>query len=466
MIYVRISKDKIGAGIGVERQEKDCRALAKRLGVTVVAVFVDNDMSAYSGKPRKDYLAMLDYLRAGNVEMVLAWHTDRLHRSPVELEEYITVCEPRSVPTTCVKAGTLDLTTSMGRMQARIAGAVARQEVEHMSERIRGQKVDAAGNGKWLGGGRPFGYRLLFDTPEPPHKVIGVELDEPEAAAIRDAVRRVLAGETTYAVMKLWQATVPAARGGAWQAQNIRKVLCRAVNAGLTEHKGEIVGKSEWPAIISEDDFHAVRAILKDPSRITYPGVRSLKWVGSGVYRCGACGLDLRPASATNRDGSKRRIYRCRAGLAGHVNINAEPVDRKVIEAVCRVLDERGAGLIPDRNVEATKELHAKANTSQARLNVLTDMLGDGELTRAEFLRQRERITEKLAEVNLALESTRSGGVLDGVADAASPGAAFRDQPVARQRAIIDALVSVTVRPARKGLPRHIYDRVEIVPRP
>ena len=45
-IYARISRDREGAGLGVERQEADCRALAERLGWDVVAVYVDNDISA------------------------------------------------------------------------------------------------------------------------------------------------------------------------------------------------------------------------------------------------------------------------------------------------------------------------------------------------------------------------------------------------------------------------------------
>ena len=34
-IYVRISRDRIGAGIGVERQERECRELAEQLGFIV-----------------------------------------------------------------------------------------------------------------------------------------------------------------------------------------------------------------------------------------------------------------------------------------------------------------------------------------------------------------------------------------------------------------------------------------------
>jgi len=45
-IYARISKDKIGAGLGADRQQADCRELAGRLGWTVAEVFTDNDISA------------------------------------------------------------------------------------------------------------------------------------------------------------------------------------------------------------------------------------------------------------------------------------------------------------------------------------------------------------------------------------------------------------------------------------
>src|SRR6478736_4372336 len=79
-IYCRISRDREGAGLGVERQEADCRALAERLGWEVAAVFVDNDISAYSGARRPQYDLMLAAVREGEIKGIVAWHPDRLHR--------------------------------------------------------------------------------------------------------------------------------------------------------------------------------------------------------------------------------------------------------------------------------------------------------------------------------------------------------------------------------------------------
>src|SRR5699024_9459204 len=134
-IYVRISQDRTGAGLGVDRQVEDCTALAESRHLDIVDVYTDNDVSAYSGKPRPAYTRLLDDLRAGRVDVVLAWHEDRLHRAPRELEDYIDACS-RGVPTYFAKSGDLDLTTASGRMTARIRGAVARQESEHKAERV------------------------------------------------------------------------------------------------------------------------------------------------------------------------------------------------------------------------------------------------------------------------------------------------------------------------------------------
>ena len=64
-IYVRISQDRSGAGLGVERQEAECRELADRLGWTVADMYCDNDISAYSGRRRPDYESMLADVEAG-----------------------------------------------------------------------------------------------------------------------------------------------------------------------------------------------------------------------------------------------------------------------------------------------------------------------------------------------------------------------------------------------------------------
>src|SRR3954453_7056807 len=81
-IYARISSDQAGEGLGVQRQVEDCCKLAANLGWEVGEEYVDNDFSAYSGKPRPGYLRMLGDVASGARDGVLVYHLDRLTRRP------------------------------------------------------------------------------------------------------------------------------------------------------------------------------------------------------------------------------------------------------------------------------------------------------------------------------------------------------------------------------------------------
>src|SRR4051794_19513154 len=158
VVYTRMSRDRAGAGLGVDRQRQEGVELADRLGWEIVGQDSDNDLLGFSGKPPPRYRALLDDLEQGRADAVLVWHTDRLHRRPLELEHYIDVCDPRGVITQTVKAGPLDLATPSGRMVARMLGSAGRYEVEHMIERQQAAKLQAAAAGGGEGGRRPVGY--------------------------------------------------------------------------------------------------------------------------------------------------------------------------------------------------------------------------------------------------------------------------------------------------------------------
>src|SRR5687768_2451339 len=98
-IYTRLSIDRTGDGLGVERQEADCRALASKHGWRVTAVYSDNSISAFNGATRPGYEQLLLAVQRGEVDVVIAWSHDRLNRRPRELERYVDVCETAQLST-------------------------------------------------------------------------------------------------------------------------------------------------------------------------------------------------------------------------------------------------------------------------------------------------------------------------------------------------------------------------------
>jgi site-specific DNA recombinase len=207
----------------------------------VVERYVDSDISAYGGKRRLEYERMLEEIEAGVVEAVVVYHADRLHRHPRELEDFIDLCQRHKTRLATV-TGETDLATHDGQLIARIQGAVARKESDDKSRRIRRKHEELAQAGRVSGGGtRPFGYEADKRTLRPD-----------EAATIRDCVRRLLAGDSLRSLCTdLNRDGVRTVTGRQWSPQTLRRLLLSARISGQREHKGEIVAKAEWPAIIT-----------------------------------------------------------------------------------------------------------------------------------------------------------------------------------------------------------------------
>jgi len=156
-IYARISADVEGKSLGVQRQLEDCRKLAADRGWPVGAEYVDNDVSAFSGKPRRQYARMLADLESGTRDAVIVYNLDRLHRRPVELEEFVALCERVGVSQVATVTADIDLGNDDGLFMARIFAAFAAKESGRKSARVRRKLLQNAEAGLPHGSARPFG---------------------------------------------------------------------------------------------------------------------------------------------------------------------------------------------------------------------------------------------------------------------------------------------------------------------
>ena len=190
------------------------------------------------------------------------------------------------------------------------------------------------------GGSRPFGYKIIYhdlgEGSKRLRRIIGEELEPAEADAVREAVSRVLRGESLRSIAFDFNKRGIKPAGGKkngeskidkWQGSTLRRVLISPRIAGLREHNGEVVGKAVWPAIIDEATHDRLVGLLKDPSRrpLNYgrPRVHPL----AGLVYCGSCGGRL-VSYLQPRQG---RGYGCRKDenpdCEARVRIVAEPLE-------------------------------------------------------------------------------------------------------------------------------------------
>ncbi|HEX3783421.1 MAG TPA: recombinase family protein [Pseudonocardiaceae bacterium] len=456
-MYARISEDRQHEGEGEDRQLKREAEIFHRLGLRLVGVYLDNDITASKGKFRPDYWQMFRDLDQGCARVVAAWHTDRLHRNVAELLDYIKLSTRHKIDTHTVMAGHLDLSTANGRATAITHAAWAAQYSEHQGENIAAARLQAAENGRWQGGVRPFGFEEDGETIRPD-----------EAAEIERACDAVLAGSSLRSqVMETNARGFPTTFGNPWVTQSYKDMLIRPRNAGILVHQGEEFGPACWDAIVSEHKWRAVVAILTSEERKTTTNNR-VRWIGSGLYICGGCKIAEMRVSTS---GAKRNpAYRCRAKERGHhfedpalnhVIRDANFLDSFVEHVIVKRLERPDAMALLQQPGDAVDvaALRSESLVVRQSLEMIDEDLDARRITRSRWLKRNERMSNRLKQIEHELAAASAIDPLAGVVGANDIKALwFGKKPdrsdglnLGRRRAILDTLISVTVLPTAKG---------------
>ncbi len=435
VLYLRQSKDAGLTGLAVDRQRTECRRLAAERGWTVVEECVDNDTSASTGKHRPGYQRALHLAEAGDVEVVVAWHVDRLTRRVAELESLIELCERTGVRVATV-SGDLDLTTDAGRLVGRILGAVARGEVERKSARQKLANQQKAGTG-CPPARRAFGH-TLDGSPHPE-----------EAPALRDLCAQVVAGLSINSSTKwLNSRGFTTTTGKLWNRNSVAKMLANPRNAGHRTYKGEIVAEGTWEPAVSEELYRATVDTIAARSyrRATPPARRHL---GSNLYRC-HCGAPVR----ANYSHHSTRVYQCTAGA--HLSRSADPIDTFVRDVITARLRRPDIAELLTPDLPDVAPLREEAQRLRLRLDRLGSDYADGLLTGRQVQVATADLEGKLVHVEAQLASAGRGNKLGGILSAPDPGQSWLDAPLDIQRAVLDTLAQVTV---ERGTPGRARDK-------
>lgn len=418
-IYARISKadsevDK------VENQILELRKLAKSAGYEVVAVFEDDDISAYKGKSvRPGWAQLLRGIEKKQFEVILATEMSRFTRGSSAESDVFTA--------TCVKAGAFIHTRSGGILDPKSPSALAMVqimdvlsglEVALKIERQKARNRADLAMGKPTKGLRPFGWEKDRIT-----------IRESEAKYIRRAYKDILEkGESVWAIAQKWNKLgvktesmerprksrfdgVTRTPPGVWTTTTVRSLLVRPRNAGILMSEGVELPKSLIKPIVSRQDWEAVCASVKgSPS----PKGPKPQYLLGGILEC-TCGQTMHASkSVSGRKGKRHsyQIYRCRLygfdKSQSHVTCQL-PIADEVVRTW--IVENIGLGLENESlfNKEALADIDANlarlADIDRELTTTMNQGLGNGDLIRG-MLRENKNERLELESERLALLST------------------------------------------------------------
>jgi site-specific DNA recombinase len=433
-IYCRISRDGEGEQLGVKRQRKDCLAIAKNRGWTVVEEYIDNDVSAAktSKKVRKNYLRLLSDIEARKLDAVVLWMEDRLQRQVIELAEFLKVCDAAGVTRIASTGGEFDLSDPDQRTMLYIKAAMAEAEIEKMRARMRRKNLERAENG----GRHPGGFRA-FGTIGAGKRRVSEAQARAERELIAEAAQRILDGDSLRGIATDWNGrNIRTPTDGDWSNVTLRTMLLSPRLVGQRQHNGQL-HPATWEPILPREQWEAVKAVLEDPGRVTKGRGGVYRHLLSGLVKCGLCSTTM-----TVRGKSGSRQYCCstsQRGGCGRLQRSADHVEHLITEALFVAVED---GIEPHRAAaknDPTSGLHEALARDQGLLDRLEDKV-------AEELIAPETAKRKRAEIERRMETTRRqlADLGDARVAARIPRnlrAIWRDFSLDRKRAIIAVIV-------------------------
>ncbi len=407
VIYARYSSD-LQSARSIDDQIALCRDRASMEGWSVVDTFTDFALSGAT-MDRPGLHQLMEYARAGKIDVVLAEALDRLSRD----QEHIAGLYKR------LTAWQITIVTlaegEVSELHVGLKGTMNALFLKDLAAKsLRGQIGKARAG--LAAGGIAYGYEVICELGPDGEVVRGHRrIVEAEAAIVRRIFTEFAAGRSSVAIAKGLNADgIPAPRGGQWNPSTIhghrgrgvglltnplyagRQVFNRhrfARDPDTGTRRARLKNAREWIetpvpelAIVDEELWQRVQDRLAATPARRPEWHRRPKRLFSGLVVCGACGGQI---TIVWRD-----RYGCAAARQKGTCRNTRTMATPSLEA--RVLDGlRERMLAPELVSTFVEEYHAEL---QRRQRAARRQRRAAERERTELKRQIARLVEAIAD--------------------------------------------------------------------
>ena len=299
-IYARVStEDQAREGFSMGEQEERLIEYCKFKRYEVYKVYKDSGISAKNDK-RPAYQEMMQDMRDGKINVIVAFKLDRLTRSVYDVEKLMRQVNEYECEIDCM-ADESNTVTSNGRMVMRIITSVSQNEIEKCSERTKFGMVGAIEAGHI-----PIGKCLGFKRDN--KKLVPDPLT-------KDVVVRIfnlyLEGNSHQKISNILNEEKVLGRTN-WLDSTIQKILSNELYKGDFVHgkrqKNPKYYENVVEPIVSKETWENCQYQKKRNAR-HYE--RTATYLFTNKLKCSKCGSFLGGAASKKKSGKKYYYYKC-----------------------------------------------------------------------------------------------------------------------------------------------------------
>lgn len=351
-LYARVSTEEQAMhGVSLDAQKERLVQYAKENNLTIVDIYVDEGISARKRYThRTEFMRMIDDVKAKKIDVVLFIKLDRWFRNIADYYEVQAILDRHKVQWIATEED-YDTTTANGRLALNIKLAIAQDEADRTSERIKFVFKNMVKEGRVISGRTPLGFKI-----ENKHVV----LDEETVPIVKDMFQKYIdirsVKATSRYLLEKYKRSI--------DVKTIKKMLTNRW------YIGEAYEIRDWcPAIIDKQTFELAGKILETRSA-RYDGTRSDRvYLFTGLVFCECCGRRMTTYSCSNtrKDGTKLDFiyYRCPAHTMQICEmpsqINQTKLEKWLFENVCYEAEQYNLHIENRRKISAPKTVDTSA---------------------------------------------------------------------------------------------------------
>lgn len=261
VLYARLSVTK-EESVSIARQLQSCRRYAEARDWEIVGEFVDDGVSATASRPeeREGWAALL---ATNSFDAVIIWKVDRLARRVLDFLHADEDLQKRGAGLVAVE-DPIDMTSPQGRAFAVMLAVFGEMEAEAVRARVRAARLQLLKDGRWAGGGIPFGYRSTENPNGPGWILVKDSVRQPWLTQV---VGMALNGTTVNAITTWLSSENAPLPGGsktrrksgsiAWNRQTVDGILRNPILAGMTPYnpgRPKSAKRADPFAVFRDDD--------------------------------------------------------------------------------------------------------------------------------------------------------------------------------------------------------------------
>lgn len=388
-LYDRVSSDEQALyGDSLRTQKEALRKYAKEKNYIIVGEYTDDGYTA-TQLNRPGLQRLLDDVRAEKINMILFTKIDRWSRGVRNYYKLQDILDEHKVDWKTIWED-YDTTTAAGRLQINIMLAIAENESNVTSDRIKVVFKNKLERGEVISGSVPFGYRI-----KDKHLEVVEEL-RPIVQDIFDSYERLMGlskladyCKDKYEGMSYWR---------------LKRILQNYLYIGM-HVSGYGIYRDFCTKIIEPEQFERVQRLLAMNAKSFKKAKSKNEYIFTGMLRCADCGRRLGAnAGCKNRKyaSQMRNVYRCQwhyrdRTCPNNYNITEKTVERKLLEQVKPELEKYLLTVdVKEKEYKSTASVDiGKINT---KLEKLRDLYMDDLIDKDHYKTEYERLTKLLQE--------------------------------------------------------------------